>query len=93
MGEAWLVGLLTAKEFEELLSHCGIRMDQKQREVVLAPVDSVLYVVAGPGSGKTRALALRVLKVLFVDGLPPNAIMATTFTRRAAGELRSRIQG
>jgi len=88
-----LVGLLTAEEFEELLSHCGIRMDQKQREVVLAPVDSVLYVVAGPGSGKTRALALRVLKVLFVDGLPPNAIMATTFTRRAAGELRSRIQG
>lgn len=47
--------------------------------------------MAGPGASKTTVLALRVLKLVLVDGLRPNGIVATTFTRKAAGELRSRI--
>jgi len=47
--------------------------------------------VAGPGAGKTTVLALRVLKLVLVDALRPTGIIATTFTRKAAAELRSRI--
>lgn len=47
--------------------------------------------VAGPDSGKTRVLALRVLRLAFVDGADRRAILATTFTKKAATELRSRI--
>ncbi len=52
-----------------------------------------LFVVAGPGTGKTTVLALRILKLILVDGTPPNGILATTFTVKAAAELRSRILG
>ena len=62
-----------------------------QREVVVAPPGRSLFLVAGPGSGKTTAIALRVLKLFFVDRVAPERIMATTFTRKAAQELRSRI--
>jgi DNA helicase II / ATP-dependent DNA helicase PcrA len=50
-----------------------------------------LYIVAGPGTGKTTALALLVLKAMFLDGHPADSVVATTFTRKAAAELRSRI--
>ena len=62
-----------------------------QYRAVTAPQQKSLFLVAGPGSGKTTAIALRVLKLIFVDDVAPEAIMATTFTRKAAGELRSRI--
>lgn len=70
-----------------------IDRDPGQLDVVRAGVGDSLYVVAGPGSGKTTALSLRALKLIFVDGVDPGAIVATTFTRRAAAELRSRILG
>ena len=62
-----------------------------QYRAVVAPQEKSLFLVAGPGSGKTTAIALRILKLIFVDDVPPEAVMATTFTRKAAGELRSRI--
>ena len=65
----------------------------EQRRIVEYPQQTSLFIVAGPGSGKTTAIALRILKLVFVDDVPPEAIMATTFTRKAAGELRSRILG
>ncbi len=67
------------------------KLDNNQRRSVMAPLSEPLFVVAGPGSGKTTVLAGRVLKLIFVDGLGPESIVATTFTRRAAEELRSRI--
>jgi DNA helicase II / ATP-dependent DNA helicase PcrA len=70
-----------------------IDQDDEQRSAVEAPVDESLQLVAGPGTGKTTTLTLRLLKVVFVDGVPPDAIVATTFTKKAAGELRSRILG
>lgn len=50
-----------------------------------------LKVVAGPGSGKTTVIVLRLLKMIYVDDVPPKSIVATTFTRKAAKELKSRI--
>ncbi|MGC1122938.1 MAG: UvrD-helicase domain-containing protein [Candidatus Methanofastidiosia archaeon] len=67
--------------------------DDNQNKAIRAPINSSLFVVAGPGSGKTTVVALRILKLIFVDGINPSCIIATTFTRRAAAELRSRILG
>src|SRR5262245_9396558 len=62
-----------------------------QREIVTAPVHESLFVVAGPGSGKTTSSTIRILKLIFVDGVKPDQILATTFTRKAATALRSKI--
>jgi len=64
-----------------------------QNRAIQAPLNQSLFVVAGPGSGKTTVIALRVLKLIFVDDIDPSSILVTTFTRKAATELRSRILG
>lgn len=69
------------------------KLDDNQRDAVQANKAEALFLVAGPGSGKTTVLTLRVLKLIYVDGIDPAAILATTFTRKAAAELRSRILG
>lgn len=68
-----------------------IDRDAGQHAAVSAAAGESLFIVAGPGSGKTTALALRVLRLVFVDRIDPKAILATTFTKKAATELRSRI--
>ncbi len=68
------------------------RPNRDQRDGILSP-DSALFLVAGPGSGKTTVLALRILTQIFCDQVPPHAILATTFTVKAAAELRSRLLG
>jgi DNA helicase II / ATP-dependent DNA helicase PcrA len=66
-------------------------LNEEQDAAVANPPHPPTFIVAGPGTGKTTVLALRVLKLIFVDGMRPERIIATTFTRKAAGELRSRI--
>ncbi|HOM92682.1 MAG TPA: UvrD-helicase domain-containing protein [Rectinema sp.] len=48
-------------------------------------------VIAGPGTGKTAILALRIARIL-EQGLDPSSILAITFTNKAAAELRKRIE-
>ncbi len=84
-------GLLTCAQFVELCDRLGFRSDPEQRAVIVAPAGEDLHVVAGPGTGKTSSLVLRILKVVLVDGLRPSGIVATTFTVKAAAELRSRL--
>ncbi len=69
----------------------GTRPNLDQWRAILAGPTDHLFIVAGPGSGKTTVLALRVLKLIVVDGFEPETIIATTFTRKAAKELRSRV--
>lgn len=64
--------------------------DAAQYNSVVYEGDDVLQIVAGPGSGKTTTLALRALRHVFVDGILPENILITTFTRKAAREIRSR---
>ena len=68
-------------------------LDPEKSGVISALPTEALFVVAGPGTGKTACLALRVLKMIYVDQMDPKGIIATTFTRKAAAELRSRILG
>jgi superfamily I DNA/RNA helicase len=50
-----------------------------------------LLILAGPGTGKTRTLTRRIAVQVTGRGLPPEACLALTFTRRAAAEMRDRL--
>ena len=68
----------------------GRRLNQEQRAVVEHQAGP-LWVLAGPGSGKTEVLVLRCLKLACVDGVPPRSIILTTFTEKAARNIQERL--
>src|ERR1044071_3238831 len=65
-------------------------LNQEQLDVVMAG-DGPLLVIAGAGSGKTRALTYRVSR-LIEDGMDPSDILLVTFTNKAAREMLSRVE-
>lgn len=66
--------------------------DQRARDRIIGDTGSTLFVDAGAGSGKTRALVERVTTLVLTDGVPIAAIAAVTFTEKAAAELRDRLR-
>jgi DNA helicase II / ATP-dependent DNA helicase PcrA len=78
------IALASAEEILDLL-------DPEQREVA-ATVRGPVCVLAGAGTGKTRAITARIAYAVRIGMVPPHHALAVTFTTRAAGEMRGRLR-
>ncbi|MBO3192496.1 ATP-dependent DNA helicase UvrD2, partial [Dermatophilus congolensis] len=67
-------------------------LDEAQREVAANPLGP-MCVLAGAGTGKTRAITHRIAYGVLSGAVVPQRLLAVTFTARAAGELRQRLRG
>lgn len=68
----------------------GLDADQRAAAAI---VRGPLLVIAGPGTGKTRTLTHRIAYLVKEQNVPPEQILAITFTRRAANEMKVRLEG
>ena len=82
---AWDTGAVTPDQLLDAL-------DPEQREAARA-VSGPVCVLAGAGTGKTRTITHRAAYAVSSGAVPASAVLAVTFTARAAGEMRTRLRG
>jgi len=76
--------------FTSLESFLGHQLNDEQQRAIRHGVGP-LWIIAGPGTGKTEVLINRCLKLLCVDGVSPLSIFVTTFTEKASTNLEDRL--
>ncbi|HXK36945.1 MAG TPA: ATP-dependent DNA helicase [Candidatus Paceibacterota bacterium] len=64
-----------------------------RQKAAVDTLDGPVMVVAGPGTGKTQVLTLRIANILVETDTPPEAVLALTFTEKAAFTMRERLAG
>ena len=82
---------MSPDEFLELVTAELGKSNPEQADCLKSGIDIPTFIVAGPGSGKTRVLVQRALRHVCVDQILPEHVVITTFTKKAAKEIRSRL--
>jgi DNA helicase II / ATP-dependent DNA helicase PcrA len=85
--------MIDLQTFHKCLSQPNARgydLDEQQKEAV-EHNGGPLWLLAGPGSGKSEVLVTRTLRLLCVNGVQPRSILLTTFTKKAARNLEDRL--
>lgn len=77
---------ITTKSFKEAYR----RLNKEQREAV-DTVDGPVMVIAGPGTGKTEVLTMRIANILLKTGIPAEAVLALTFTESGVHSMKLRL--
>jgi DNA helicase-2/ATP-dependent DNA helicase PcrA len=75
----------------ELINRMRVELNDRQLDAATA-VDGPLLILAGAGSGKTRVLTYRAAFLVSDCGISPFSLLAVTFTNKAAGEMKSRME-
>lgn len=86
--------MVDLKHFLEIMkkAHKGeLPLSKDQLKALRYNYVKPLWIIAGPGTGKTHTLSWLVLKRILVDGIPLERVIITTFTRKAAVELETRL--
>ena len=79
-------------ELNPTSAHSHIQqLNEEQRRAVEHP-EGPLLIVAGPGTGKTLTLTMRIAHFIMNNGIAPEHILAVTFTRKAAEEMQQRLR-
>lgn len=77
----------TTSNFDEAFARLNI-----EQKMAVDAIEGPVFVIAGPGTGKTQVLTLRIANILKQTDTPPESILALTFTEAAANEMRERLR-